>query len=64
MPRGNATRRDVEQRSGGADLAQLGVAVAAPLLGGPLPVPRDVRLGDTPDGEPAILWRVPPPADE
>src|SRR5680860_1333909 len=37
----------------------LGLAFPNPLRGQRLRVPSDVCLGDTPDGEPAILWRLP-----
>jgi hypothetical protein len=46
------------------ELGGVGLAVANPLRGQPLIVPRDVRLGDTPEGDPALLWRVPPPTDD
>ena len=64
MPASLTARRRVETRAGGVDLDARGIAVAGPLLTRPLAVPRGVRLGDTPEGEPAILWAVPPPADK
>ena len=64
MPAPLTARRGVEARAGGVDLDAPGIAVAGPLLTRPLAVPRGVRLGDTPEGEPAILWAVPPPADK
>jgi hypothetical protein len=38
----------------------LGLVIPNPLRGQRLAVPHDVRLGDTPEGEPAILWKIPP----
>lgn len=43
---------------------RLGLPVANPLHGQSLAVPRDVGLGDTPEGDPAIHWQEPPPLDE
>jgi hypothetical protein len=40
------------------------LVVANPLQGQHLAVPSDVRLGDTPDGEPAIHWQLPPAVDK
>ncbi len=63
MPGPLIARRRIEVQAGDVDLDVTGLAVAGPLLTRPLAVPRDVRSGDTPEGEPAILWAVPPPAD-
>jgi hypothetical protein len=43
----------------GGDINKLALVIANPFRGQRLAVPRDVRLGDTPEGEPAILWSVP-----
>ncbi len=64
MPTRRLTRAMVESRAQGAHLDRIGVAVTSPLITMPLPVPLDIRLGDTPEGLPAILWRWPPPTDE
>jgi hypothetical protein len=47
-----------------ADIEHLPLVVANRLVGQPLAVPRDIRLGDTPDGEPAIWWQMPPSLDQ
>src|SRR5215203_4567447 len=43
----------------GGDIYQPPLVLANPLQGQPLAIPREVRLGDTPEGEPAILWQLP-----
>jgi hypothetical protein len=43
-----------------ADVRRLGVAIAGPLLTQKLAVPPWIRLGDTPDGQPAIWWKAHP----
>ncbi len=63
MPGPLIARRRIEAQAGDVDLDATGIAVAGPLLTRPLAVPRDIRLGDTPEGEPAIFWSVPPAAD-
>lgn len=62
MGRRQQGRRAVTIRAGqlGVNLGAAGLAVANPLRGQPLAVPEDVRLGDTPEGGPAILWALPP----
>lgn len=45
------------------NLAGVGLALPNPLRGQALAVPRDVRLGDTPEGDAAILWNLPPSRD-
>jgi hypothetical protein len=47
----------------GAEIEQPALIVANPLVGQSLALPSDVQLGDTPDGAPAILWRIPPKLD-
>jgi hypothetical protein len=42
-----------------ADPDSLDLVIGNHFQGQRLAVPRDVRLGDTPEGEPAILWSVP-----
>jgi hypothetical protein len=43
----------------GGDVERPTLVISNPFRGQRLAVPRDVRLGDTPAGEPAILWKVP-----
>lgn len=45
------------------DLTTVTLTIEPPPQRQPLAVPSDVRLGDTPDGEPAILWNIPPARD-
>jgi hypothetical protein len=57
-------RRNLEATFGDLISGAASLAIPNPLTGQPLAVPLDVRLGDSPEGDPAILWRVPPPVDE
>lgn len=43
----------------GADVGQAALAISNPLRGQALAVPPEVWLGDTPEGEPALLWTIP-----
>jgi hypothetical protein len=43
----------------GDDVERPALVITNPFRGQRLAVPRDVRSGDTPEGEPAVLWRVP-----
>ena len=47
----------------GVDLEPGVLVVGNPLRNQPLAVPRDVRPGDTPEGEPAVWWMLPPERD-
>lgn len=63
-----ATKREtkhlIEQRLSGVQLDGLSLPIAGPILDRPLAAPRDVRLGDTPNGDAAILWLLPTATDE
>ncbi len=45
------------------DIDYPALVMANPLQRQRLAVPRDIQLGDTPDGEPAVWWQLPPAVD-
>jgi hypothetical protein len=47
-----------------AEIEHPPLVVTNPLMGQPLAIPCDIQLGDTPDGEPAVWWEMPPALDE
>lgn len=47
----------------GADIGRAALVVSSPRRGQGLAVPPEVWLGDTPEGEPALLWNIPPLID-
>jgi len=62
MPKKQEARWDVEGHAldVGVEFTSVGLAIPNPLRGQPLAVPPDIRLGDTPEGQPAILWSMHP----
>lgn len=53
----------VEADQAGADIGRAALVVSSPLPLQGLMVPPEIWLGDTPDGEPALHWNIPPVID-